>query len=343
MRPALLIVLLATVTAALGLTGAHQHAQAPAAEPGIGFPTVEALGVELSISSVQASVRVQDRSASQPLPAKPSISTTRTLTVSGVTRPPAAGRSLEDWPLPTAVMRTRVTSMEGDGRPINFEIARRDQRWLASQRRRNLSQTLVNNPHLIMNPPAGADPAQLRRMRLSGGGFTAHSNVRRIPRQLDRMDLALDVVRATGIEIARLPLEAMAAHEEIAPGVRFLVRHVSDVANAARAMKRVALEYFIDRSGDDAAGEREPDAYEFETRPLIAAIAIRDAKGTVLGQVHHPAETETRDVFVGVIQDMNVLLPTDVERPLSVDVLVLHGLEMETIDMTIERVPLAGP
>ena len=48
-------------------------------------------------------------------------------------------------------------------------------------------------------------------------------------------------------------------------------------------------------------------------------------------------------MFVGVIGDLNALLPVDVERPLSVDVLVLHGLEMETVEMAIERVPLAGP
>ncbi|MEO1278231.1 MAG: hypothetical protein AAFV77_04675, partial [Planctomycetota bacterium] len=292
MRLATSIVLLAAAAAALGLAEAHQDSHDPATGPGIVFPTVEAMGTHLTISSVKGSVSVHDRSAGQPPPSKPNVTTTRTVTVLGMSRPASIEQAEDSRPLPTAVMRSRVIAMEGDGQPIDFEVARRDQRWTASQRRRNLVQTLVNNPHLIMNPPKGTDPANLRRIRFGPSGFNATANVRRVPQQLDRMALKLDVVGARGMEIARLPLEAMEEHEEIAPGVRFLVRHVTDVANADRAMKRVALEYFIERSGKDAPGETEPDAYEFETTPLLAAIAIRDAKGTVLGQVHHPAETE---------------------------------------------------
>lgn len=307
---------------------------------GGGFPPpVDVLGVRVEFRTISATINVQNAEQG-------GTQATRSITVNGSATPLARiegskSPAEEDGGFvgTTAVLWAEILSLVGDDREIAFEGTRQRHLGSVTQRRHRFSQVLLNNPHALLQPPPHLSPQQIQVMQMTSGGFTAHAKVDTQPARIDRMVVSLDVVHAAKMEIVSLPLEAMAEHQEIVPGVRFLVRSVEDVESSGRAYTRVALEYFIERDHSEQDAD-DPDA--FEDTPLLPAIAIRDANGQIVHMVQRVQETETRDEFIVSIGDLNLGLSPQVKRPLTVDVIVLHELERHEVEMVVEDVPLAG-
>lgn len=327
------LVLVAGVVLALSSVVAAEAGEAGAAA---GFPDpVDTLGVRLEIRTISATINAQhpDHGAG----------TTRSVAVNGSVTPLAgiegtqpAPREDGEHPGTTAVLSAEIVSFIGDDREVEFESQQQLYPWTVAKLRQRLSQVLLNNPHMLLQPPPQLSAQQLQPLQLKAGGFSAHAKIDLLPATIDRLVVALDLVRATRVDVISLPLEAMDEHKEIVPGVRLLVRSVEDVESSGRTYTRVGLEYFIDRDRDDDA----PDV--FEATPLVPAIAIRDANGHVVHMVQRAQETETRDEFIVSISDLNIGLAPQVKRPLTVDVVVLHGLERHEVELVVEDVGLAG-
>lgn len=302
-------------------------------------PPVDILGVRIELRTVSATINVQ--SAEQG-----GVSTTRSITVNGVATPlariegaaPASERD-GDFVGTTSVMWAELMSLVGDDREIALESTRQRHLGSVAQRRQRLSQVLLNNPHALLQPPPHLSPQQIHIMQMTSGGFTAHAKMDTQPARIDRMVVGLDIVRAAKMDIISMPLEAMTEHREIVPGVRFLVRSVEDTESNGRTYTRVGLEYFIERDQPERDAD-DPDA--FETTPLVPAIAIRDANGQIVHLLQRAQETETRDEFIVSIGDLNLGVSPQVKRPLTIDVVVLHGLERHKVEMVVEDLALAG-
>lgn len=336
--------LVAIVGLALGGACLAQDAETPSPVGSVPIRAGEPLvvfGYRLSLTNISGHINVQVHPPEVPkaLEAHKAPTVQRSISVSGHLSP--AGESDRDASAmaPTAVLSARITQLVGDGEPLSFEPqARQPHSHNAPQRRQQLAQALGYNPQLLFKPPDSMLPDEIRRMRFRSLGFSAQLPIDRLPGTIDRLSVEVEVVRAANMGIFTLPLETMAEHKELVPGVRFLIREVAETPRGDSTIARVALEYFIDRvrpEGDDT------DA--FESTPIIAAMAILDAKGQIV-QFHSGAqEVETRDAFIASIGDMSVSISPKAPRPLSVGVIVLHGLKRHHATLMHELVPLAGP
>ncbi|MFI4883129.1 MAG: hypothetical protein ACIAQU_11150, partial [Phycisphaerales bacterium JB064] len=312
-----------------------------------GFPEpVDVLGVRVALTNLGASINVQG----PPVPVGAQTASsgdypkmTRSITVSGTVTPMMLvptddGKPRDDDNIgPTAVLRASIVEMKGDGRDIDLEdVQGRQPAWGVVRVRQQLSHALLNNPHTLLQPPPHLNKEQLAAIRHITGGFNATSRFDALPGHIERLEVALSLVHAERMDIITLPLEAMAEHKEIIPGVRFLVRSVSRVENNGRPYVRVELEYFIDRVQDEDAESG------FEPTPLVPAVAIRNAQGQIVNIVQRVQETETRDQFIVSLSDISLTTEAAKAGPLTVDIVVLHGLAKRTVLMAIEDLPLAG-
>lgn len=316
-----------------------------------GFPEpVDVLGVRVALTNLGASINVQGPPV--PVGAQPASSgdypkMTRSITVSGTVTPmmlvptddgkPRHDDRPDDNIGPTAVLRASIVEFKGDGRNIQVEdMQGRQPAWGVVRVRQQLSHALLNNPHTLLQPPPHLNKEQLAAIRHITGGFNATSRFDALPGHIERLEVALSLVHAERMDIITLPLEPMAEHKEIVPGVRFLVRSVSQVENNGRPYVRVELEYFIDRVHDEDAESG------FEPTPLVPAVAIRNAQGQIVNIAQRVQETETRDQFIVSLSDISLTTEAAKAGPLTVDVVVLHGLAKRTVLMAIEDLPLAG-
>jgi|GEM_PF-6979079 len=302
-------------------------------------PPVELEGSRIEIDNISATVRVYG--ATSP-PRTPS----RTISVNGKVTPlplieGAKPRPDGNFAGSTAVLSAEVTEFVGDGRAINIEETRRGQTMALPQRRYQLSQALLRNVHQLLQRPPELSHEQYMAMQMISSSFSAHAQLDALPGHIDRMAVELDVVHASKMEIASVPLEAMEEHKEVAPGVRFLLRDTRLVENGGRRYIRVAMEYFIDRVRPDS-GDAEGDPEVFEATPIIPAIAVRDANGQILQLIQRAQETVTRDSIILSIGDLSVGIGDQTAMPLRVDLVVLHGLERHAVEMVMEDVGLAG-
>lgn len=302
-------------------------------------PPVDLTGFRIQIESISATVKVVGAP-------NPSPGASRSITVNGKMTPIPLAGGLAPKPNPegefagtSAVLWAEVTKLVGDDREFELQDVRRRHTSNASQRRQQLSQALLRNPHQLLQPPPHLSAEQLMAMRMIPNNFSAHAQLDALPAHIDRMVVEMDVVHASEMDVASVPLEAMEEHKEIVPGVRFLVREVEQVESSGRQYTRVAMEYFIDRVHPE---ENEDDPNAFEATPLIPAIAIRDANGQVLHLIQRAHETVTRDSFILSISDINMSVSAQAVKPLRVDIVVLHGMEQHEVEMVVEDVALAG-
>lgn len=299
-------------------------------------------GYRLSLTNISGHINVQVHPPEVPkaLEAHKAPTVQRSISVSGLMSPVGEDDEQASMPAPAAVLSTRIVELVGDGQAMAIAPPQgtAPHTRQPAYRRQQLAQVLANNPHALFQPPPNMPPREIQRMRSRGTGFSAQLPIDRLPGTIDRLAVEVEVVRAANMDIFSLPLETMAEHKELVPGVRFLIREVAQTPRGDSTVARVALEYFIDRvrpEGDDA------DA--FESSPIIAAMAILDAKGQIVQFHSGVQEIETRDAFIASIGDMSVSISPKAPRPLSVGVIVLHGLERHHATLRHEHVPLAGP
>lgn len=354
-RPIAILAVLSLVALAPARAHSPQDPQAVdrahrADRAGPGFPEpVDILGVRLALTNLGASVAV--RPADGPGDAEPN--TTRSVSVGGTCTPlvPTAPDTADTTAHAgaTAVLAARITRLVGDDREQSLSgTAAQPPTTDPTRERRQLAQALLGNAHTFLNPPAHLLPEQLAALRRPASGFSASARLDALPARIDRLELRVDLVHAAHLEVVSLPLEAMAEHREIAPGVRFLVRAVDAVERGGRPYTRVQLEYFIERVRDDGTAAQTGDDDDDdegqapEATPLVAAIAIRDAKGQLVHLVQGLPETETRDQFIASIGDIAISPDAAKAGPLTIDLVVLHGLERRAIDLVVSDLPLAA-
>lgn len=293
-------------------------------------PPVEIGGSRIEIESLSASVKVVG------LP-NPSPGVSRSLTINGKITPLAVSAAGDEPGGATAVVWAEVVSLQGDDHDVEVNDVRRRSPQGVVRERQQMGQLLVGNPNAFFQSHPLLPPEQVAAIRGIASKFSAHAQLEALPDRIDRMVVGLDVVHASTVQRFTMPLEAMSEHDELVPGVRFLVRDVEDRDVNGTKYKRVGLEYFIDRV---KAGEGDDTAVE--TTPLVPIVAIRDANGHILSILNRAQETQTRDQFIVSVGDLNVSLNPRVKPPLSVDVIVIHGLERRDVEMVVEGIALAG-